>query len=49
MDNYFNLVGLTDEIQQARFSATLLVKAAALWLRTNNIDLNVTPWSVLKT
>ena len=36
VDNYFALVGLTDPIQQTRFTSTLLIKQAALWLRTNN-------------
>ena len=42
------LVGLTDEIQQARFAATLLTKQAALWLRSSGIDLDRTKWSTLK-
>ena len=41
-DNYYTLVGLTDEIQQARFAATLLTKQAALWLRSSGINLDHT-------
>ena len=48
VDNYYMLVGLTDEIQQARFAATLLTKQAALWLRSSGINLDRTKWSTLK-
>ena len=48
MDNYYALVGLTDEIQQAHFAATLLTKQAALWLHLSGIDLDRTKWSTLK-
>ena len=46
--NYFALVGLTDPIQQTRFVSTLLIKQAALWLRTNNFDLSHMAWGTLK-
>ena len=49
VDNYYKLVGLTDEVQQARFAATLLIKNAALWLRSSGLDLDRTKWSTLKT
>ena len=48
VDNYYALVGLTDEIQKARFAATLLMKQAALCLRSSGIDLDRTKWSTLK-
>ena len=48
IDNYYALVGLTDEIQQARFATTLLMKQAALWLRSSGINLDRTKWSTLK-
>lgn len=48
VDNYYKLVGLTDEVQQARFAATLLVKNAALWLRSSGLNLDTTKWSTLK-
>ena len=48
VDNYYVLVGLTDEIQQARFAATLLTKQAALWLPSSGINLDRTRWSTLK-
>ena len=49
VDNYFALVGLTDPIQQTRFASTLLIKQAALWLRTNKFDLSHTAWGTLKS
>ena len=48
VDNYYALVGLTDEIQQAYFAATLLTKQAALWLYSSGINLDRTKWSTLK-
>ena len=47
VDNYYKLVGLTDEVQQARFAAMLLVKNAALWLHSSGLDLDQTRWSTL--
>ena len=49
VDNYYKLVGLTDEVQQTGFAAILLIKNAALWLRSAGLDLDVTRWSMLKT
>ena len=40
IDNFYKLVGLTDEVQQARFAAMLLIKNAALWLRSSGLDLD---------
>ena len=34
VDNYYKLVRLTDEVQQTGFAAILLIKNAALWLRS---------------
>ena len=47
-DNYYKLVGLTDELQQACFAATLLVKNAALWLCSCGLDIDHTRCSTLK-
>ena len=41
VDNNFALVGLTDPIQQTRFASMLLIKQAALLLRTYNFDLSL--------
>ena len=48
VNNYCKLVGLTDEVQQARFAATSLIKNVALWLRNFGLDLDQTRWSMLK-
>ena len=48
VENYFALVGLTDEIKQSRFVSTLLTKNAALWLRSSHLDLNTTKFPNLK-
>ena len=42
VDNYYKLVGLTDEVQLARFAAALLIKNASLWLRSSGLDLDCT-------
>ena len=49
VDNYYKLVGLTNEVQHAWFAATLLIKNAALWLRSFGLDLDRTKWSTPKT
>ena len=48
VDNYFNLVGLTDPIAQYRYAITLLSKSAAIWLRNQNFDLTKTTWPTLQ-
>ena len=48
VDNYYKLVELTDEVQQVRFAATLLIKNAALWLRSSGLDLDQTSWLTFK-
>ena len=40
VDNYYKLVRLTDEVQQARFAATLLIKNVSLWLHSSGLDLD---------
>ena len=42
MDNYYKLLGLTDEVWQARFAATLMIKNAALWVGASGLDLDAT-------
>ena len=39
-DNYYKLAGLINEVQQARFAATLSIKNAALWLHSSGLDLD---------
>ena len=39
-DNYFALIGLNDPSQQAHFSTTLILNAAALWLHNLGVNLN---------
>ena len=48
VDKYYKLAGLTDEVQQARFAATLLIRIAALWLNSSGLDLDQTEGSTLK-
>ena len=47
VDNYYKLVRLTDEVQQAHFAVMLLIMNVALWLHSFSLDLDQTRWSTL--
>ena len=48
VENYFALVGLTDEIKQSQLASTLLTKNTALWQCSSHLDLNNTKFPTPK-
>ena len=48
MDNYFQLVGLNNDVQHAWFASTLLYAKSQSWFSTQSYDSAMLKWSALK-
>ena len=48
VENYFALAGIVDENVKARYASTLLVKSAAIWLRSRQYNMSTLSWTNMK-